>query len=175
LGVADRHVREQFSALADQVGASAEQVAGLAHALGVGRGEGEGVAPEQPGNLAGIDALVLGVNAVEGFAVPGLAQDESKLLLRAEIRDPGATQHTLQADDSVVAARSDGAQEGFGAGRQVAVEDNATGLVQDAAMHAPGVQVDAAVESVLSRVESHQGLPVRGTRRWLCRYFQRTR
>jgi hypothetical protein len=42
-------------------------------------------------------------------------------------------------------------------------------------VHGPGVQVDAAVERVLSIVKSHHGLPVKGTMRWVCGNFQHTR
>jgi hypothetical protein len=42
--------------------------------------------------------------------------------------------------------------------RQVVVADDGAGVVEDADVHGPGVQVDAAVESVLGGVETHQGL-----------------
>jgi hypothetical protein len=42
----------------------------------------------------------------------------------------------------------------------MAVEDDMALVVEDADVHAPGVQVDAAVESVASVVKAHQGLLV---------------
>src|SRR5581483_4633607 len=57
----------------------------------------------------------------------------------------------------------------------VAVEDDIAGLVEDAQVHRPGVQVDPCVESVLLRVEPHRGLRVRGTLRWVSGIFQHTR
>jgi len=56
-------------AFAVQVRAAAEQIAGLAHALGVGVGEREGAAAEQPGDLAGVDLVILGFAAVAGLQV----------------------------------------------------------------------------------------------------------
>jgi hypothetical protein len=66
-------------------------------------------------------------------------------------------------------------QESVGPTRQVAVEDRVAGLVEDADVHRSRMQVDAAGEGVLLVVESHHGLPVRGTMRWLCGNFQHTR
>jgi hypothetical protein len=40
----------------------------------------------------------------------------------------------------------------------VVVEDDVAIVRQDADVHGPGVQVDAAVESVLAVVEAHGGL-----------------
>jgi hypothetical protein len=36
-------------------------------------------------------------------------------------------------------------------------------VIDDAQVHGPGVQIDAAVESVLSLVETHRSLPWDGT------------
>jgi hypothetical protein len=38
------------------------------------------------------------------------------------------------------------------------VQDNLTGVVEDAQVHCPGVQIDAAVESVSLVVKAHHGL-----------------
>ena len=70
-------------------------------------------------------------------------------------------EHALDADHEPVPERGDRVEEGVGPAGQVAVEDDGAGLVEDAEVHGPGVQVDAGVESVLLRVEPHHGLPVR--------------
>ena len=165
---------EQLRPFADQVGTPAEQVAGFAHPLGVGIGDREVAAAEESSDLAGIDAIVFGFAAVDGFHVQGVAQDERNLVLLAEVRDPVPGEHALGADDEAVAKRLDGTQQGIGPAGQVAVEDGLAGLVEDAQVHGPGVQVNAVVESVLLGVESHRGLLVRGNMRWLCGYFQHT-
>ena len=46
-------------------------------------------------------------------------------------------------------------------GNEVAVEEDVAGVVEDADVQGPGVQVDAGVESVLLGVEAHHGLPGR--------------
>jgi hypothetical protein len=49
-----------------------------------------------------------------------------------------------------------------GSGFDGACEDGLAGAIEDAERQGPGVQIDAAVESVLLIVESHHGLQVRG-------------
>jgi hypothetical protein len=57
-----------------------------------------------------------------------------------------------------VAERRDDLQQGLELTRQVAVADDGAGVVEDADVHGPGVQVDAALKSVLGSVEAHHGL-----------------
>ena len=45
-----------------------------------------------------------------------------------------------------------GVEEGVGLGRQVLLEDGLALVVEDVDEHGPGVQIDAAVESVLAVV-----------------------
>ena len=59
-----------------------------------------------------------------------------------------------------VAERRDDLQQGLELTRQVAVADDGAGVVEDADVHGPGVQVDAAVESMLAGVEAHGSLRV---------------
>ena len=47
--------------------------------------------------------------------------------------------------------------------RHFLVQDNLAGLVEDAQVHCPGVQIDPAVESVRLVVEAHHGLLWHGT------------
>jgi hypothetical protein len=51
--------------------------------------------------------------------------------------------------------------------------NNGAGLIQNAYRQKPGMQINAAVESVLSCVESHHGLRVRDVR-WSCGNYQHT-
>ena len=130
---------EQLRPFADQVGTPAEQVAGFAHPLGVGIGDREVAAAEESSDLAGIDAIVFGFAAVDGFHVQGVAQDERNLVLQAEVRDPVPGEHALDADNQVLAKGRDGAKKNIWTARQVAVKDDGAGLIQDAQVHAPGM------------------------------------
>src|SRR5262249_42547958 len=166
LGVEDLQVREQFGPLTDQVGAPAPQVARFAHALGVSVGEREGAAPQQAGDLTGVKAVVLGLAAVDGFQVQGVAEDEGDVLLDAAIGDPVPGEQALGADHEVVAIRLEGPPKRLWPTGDALVEDGLAGLVEEAPVPGPGVQVDATVAWVLSLVESPHGLPGRGSMRW---------
>jgi hypothetical protein len=55
--------------------------------------------PEEPGDLAGVDLVVLGLAAMNGLHVQGMAQDESDAFAPAEIGDPIPGKHALDAND----------------------------------------------------------------------------
>jgi hypothetical protein len=54
---------------------------------------------QQPGDLAGVDAIVLRLAAVDGFHVQGVAKHERDVLVGTEIGDPVPGEHALGADD----------------------------------------------------------------------------
>jgi hypothetical protein len=84
-----------------------------------------------------------------------VARREGDLLLGAEVCEPVPGEHALGGDDEVVAEGGEGLEEGLGTGGDALVEDDSAGLVEDAEVHGPGVEVDAAVESVLLVVQAH--------------------
>lgn len=62
----------------------------------------------------------------------------------------------LRGDHQPVAVRSDGLAKGTGIGGEVLVQQNGPRLIENAQIHGSGVQIDAAVESVLLLIETHQ-------------------
>src|SRR5262249_3654036 len=81
LAVGVGQVDERLGATADQEGAASEQVASLAHALGVNVGLWQHAATEQDSDLVGVDFVGLGLAAVDGLHVESVSQDEGDLLL----------------------------------------------------------------------------------------------
>ena len=67
---------------------------------------------------------------------------------RAQDGEPVPGEHALAPDDEVLAVRLDGPEEGGGVGGQVLLEDGPALVVEDVGEQAPGVEIDAAVESV---------------------------
>ena len=67
--------------------------------------------------------VVLGLAAVDGFHVQGVAEHEGDRLVLAEVGEPVPGEHALAADDEAVAEGRDGVEEGVGAGGQIAFED----------------------------------------------------
>src|SRR5262249_39461540 len=85
LAVGVDQVGQGLGAAADQMRTTPEQVAGLAHALGIDVGDGDHAAPQQDGDLVSVDLVGLGLAAVDGFHVEGVAQDEGNALSGAEV------------------------------------------------------------------------------------------
>src|SRR5262249_17046276 len=79
--------------------------------------------------------------------------------------EPVPSEHALTGDSESVTEGLDGLEEGVGRGGDGVVEDGGAVGVEDAEGEGPGVEVDAAVESVLLVVEPHHGL--RGMGDWL--------
>jgi hypothetical protein len=118
---------------------------------------------EQLGDLQRVDAVVLGLAAVDGAHVQGVAEDERDVLTRAEIGHPVPGEHALDADDQVLAVGCQGVEQDRRVGREIAMQDDLVVPVEHAEVHRTGVQVDAAGVPVGLGVESHP-LPPEGVR-----------
>jgi hypothetical protein len=67
-------------------------------------------------NSSGIDLVIVGFAAVDGFHGEGVAEHEGDVLVFAQIAAPVPGEHALDTDDEVIAERRDGPQEGVGVG-----------------------------------------------------------
>ena len=151
-------MRDQGRTLLHEVHAAAEQIARFTQALGVDVGDGDVAAFEQPGDLLGVDVVVLGLAAVDRLHVQRMAEHEGNLLLPAQVGDPVPGEQTLDGDDHVgPEGASTSSSSCFSAGRLL-LQDDGAGLIDDADGQEPCVQIDAAVELVWFGVESHHGL-----------------
>jgi len=139
-----------------------KQVAGLPLGPRIGVGQREQSAAEQGRELAGVDLVGLGLAAVDGFHVEGVAEDEGDAFVLAQVGQPVPGEPALRPDDQAVAVRLHGLQEGRGRGRQVLVEDGPSLGVEDVGVHRSGMEIDAGVVSMASGVESHGSWPPRG-------------
>jgi hypothetical protein len=151
---------EQLASFAHEEEASAEQVAGSAHARGIDVGLGQGTGAEQHRDLVGVDAIVLGLTAVDGLHVEGMAEHERDAFAGAQIGEPVPAEGALGGDDEVAAVGRDSLEEELGVTPQIAMEKFVAALViEDAEVHGASVQVDAAVVSMTAGVESHGSPP----------------
>ena len=156
-GVLD--VGEQLAALADDVEAAPKQITRGAHARRVDVGLREHAAAQERRDLQGVDPVVLRLAAVDRLHIEGVAEDEGDLLVGAQVGDPVPGEDALDGDDEIVAVRGDRSQKLLRARAELLVDEHLAGLVEDAHVQAPGVQIDAAVVTVLLRVESHRFSP----------------
>jgi hypothetical protein len=92
---------------------------------------------------------------VDGLHVEGVAEHERDLVLSTEVGDPVPGKHAFDADDEPIAERLDGAEQGFGPGRQLAVEVDGAVVIEDTQVHTSGMQIDSAIKSMGRGVETH--------------------
>src|SRR5262245_52646236 len=91
-----------------------------------------------------------------------MAQGEGDRLVFAQVGQPVPGEHALAPDDQVLAVRPDGLEEDIRIGGEVLLEDGLALVVEDVGEQGPGVQIDAAVESVLATVGHLMPSPVTG-------------
>lgn len=87
-----------------------------------------------------------------------MTQDEGDPLSLAEISDPVPAEEAFDGDHKVLHVRLEGLQQFLPVAVELPVDQFLAGLVEDAEVETPGVQVNSAVELVLPGVESHRGL-----------------
>jgi hypothetical protein len=99
---------------------------------------------------------------MDGLPVESVAEDERNVLRGAQVGEPVPGKHALHGDDQAVAKGGDGVQEDARVGGEVAMQESLAGGIENAQIHRPGVQVNAAVESVRVLIEAHHGLLAMG-------------
>jgi hypothetical protein len=92
---------------------------------------------------------------VNGPHIEGVAENEIDPLLGAQVGQPVPGEHALAADYKAGAIGFYQSEESFRFGRDILVNDHLSDGIEDADIHGVGVQIDAAVEPVLFRVEFH--------------------
>jgi hypothetical protein len=93
------------------------------------------------------------MESLHGESMP---QDKRDTCVGPEVGEPVPGKHALDGDDHPRSIRGHGLQEGLRGGFPSAVHQDLAVLVEDADVHRPGVQVDAAVQWVLRGVKAHE-------------------
>lgn len=153
VGVLD--MGEELGPLADQVEPPSKQIPSGAHLGGIDVGERDVPTPQQGRDLEGVDLVVLGLTAVYGLHIEGMAQDEHNPFSLTEIGESVPGEDTLGADDEVLAVGLDGGQEGLGPALDVLVKDDLAVPIEDVEVEGLGVEIDAAVVAMGLVVESY--------------------
>ena len=165
-GVLD--VGQQLAALPHEVEATPQEIARRAHRRRVDVRLRQQPPAEQGGDLLGVDLVVLRFAAVDGLHGQRVAEHEGDVLGGAEIRDPVPREHTLGGHDEIVPVRRDDLEKRRGIRFHVAVHEHLAGGVEDADVHRFDVEIDPAIVAMLSVVESHSVLLLRGMRAGPC-------
>lgn len=103
---------------------------------------------------------LLGLGAVDGLHVQGVAEDEGDAFPGAEVGEPVPTVDALDGDDEALAEGSDGQEKAVRVAGQAAMKQDDPVLADDAQVQGPRVQIDPAVVLVRQLVEVHAPPPV---------------
>src|SRR6266581_2813018 len=133
-----------------------QEVAGGPHGGGIHVGLREHAAAAQHRHLLGVDGVVFGLAAVDGFHREGVAQDKRNAFPCAEVGKPVPGADTGDAHDQMLAVGRNSLEKRVWSGWHIPVDKHLSLLVQDAEGHGASMQIDAAVKLVLFRVESHE-------------------
>jgi hypothetical protein len=95
---------------------------------------------------------------MDGFHIESMSEYKGDVLLGTEIGDPVPGEDAFHGHHDVFSITFDGFKENLSVGSDVALEDDASFLVEDAEVHGLGMEIDSAVVLVLLGVEVHKGL-----------------
>ena len=154
LAVGILHVCQEFGPFVCQRHPAPEQVAGGPHLGGIDIRLWAHATTEQDGDFVGIARVVFGLPAMDGLHREGMTEDERDACIGAEVGEPVPGEQTFDRHDGPFSIRGNGFQKGLWVRLHVAVQHDLAALVEDADIHGPRVQVDAAVKWVLSSVKS---------------------
>jgi len=124
-------------------------------ARGIDIGHGDQAAAEEGGDLVGVDPIVLGLAAVDGLHVEGVAEHEGHPLPRTQVSKPVPGEQALGGHGKILAVRRDDLEERFWGGAEVPVDLDGSRLVEDTDVEGSGMEINAAGELMLLGVESH--------------------
>ena len=136
--------------------ATPQEVTGGPHLGRIDLGFREHATAQQSGNLVGIELVIFGLAAMDGFHVEGVSKDKGDGLFSTEIGEPLPGEHALDCDDEALTGGSNGLEARFRSGIHIAVQQDLTIMAQDADVHGTGMQVDPTVKLVVVDVETHE-------------------
>jgi hypothetical protein len=103
-------------------------------------------------------SFTLGLCAMDGFHVQGMAEDELKARSLVEVRQPVSTGCRFDSHRQAFSVGLDQLQESLLVAAEVPLEQDLPLPIRNSDIHGSGVKVYAAVESGMRLVKSHKGL-----------------
>jgi hypothetical protein len=147
-------MRQQLGALAHAVHPAPEEIACRPQRRGRDIRLREHPPAPEHGNFLGIDFVIVGLTAMDGFQGEGMPEDEDNALPRTQVGQPVSGDDTFDRDAHVIAIRRNDLEEGLGAGLEMLVAHDLPSVVQYTDVHGASVQGDPTIRFVLFRVES---------------------
>lgn len=133
VGVLD--VGEQLSSLTGKEQASSQQVTGRPHSPRVHVGLRERATTQENRDFVRVDPVVLGFAPMNRFHEQCVSEHEGEPFLRTKVGQPVPAEQALDGDHQIVAVGNDDLQESLALALQIPMDQDFTGLVQDADIH----------------------------------------
>src|SRR6266498_2728897 len=93
---------------------------------------------------------------MDGFHGKGMPEDEGDTFAHTQVSQPIPREETFDRDDKIITIRRNDLEEGLGACLKVLRSQDLPIVVQDADVHRPGVEIDAAVCLMLCGGKAHE-------------------
>ena len=153
LVVDDLNVSQRLGSQSHEVCSSSQQVTCGAKLCWISVGCREVSSSQQQSEFFTIEFVVFDFSAVDGFKVQRMSEHEGDLSLLAFVGEPVPVEGAFASDDDVAAEGFDLFEEFFGLARfEVSVQLFLSVLIDDASVHLIRVEVDSAVEWMLSLI-----------------------
>ena len=157
LVVDDLQVREDLGFESDKVSSPAEQVACCSQFLRISIGGGEVASSQQEGQFLGVQFVIFHFATVDRFEVQRVSEDKGKISFTAGVGQPVPVEGRFAAYGNVAGERLDLLEEFiYVSVFKVSVKQFFTVLVDHTGVHLISVQINSAVEWVLSLIQIHR-------------------
>ena len=134
----------------------AQQIARRPHRRRIDIRLGQHSPSQQDRNLVGVELIVLRFAAVNRLHRERVAQHEGDALGCAPIGEPVPREHALGRHDQIVPVRCDDLEKRLRRRFHVAVHQHLATGVENTDVHGLHVEIDSAIVTVLTVVESHR-------------------
>lgn len=147
-------VGEAFRPFPPQLSAPPEQGPRGPHRRRLAVRWGQQAAAEEPGHVLGLARIVCGLPAMESLHGERVPEDKRHACTGTQSGQPVPRKEAVDADDQIGPGGRHGCEKRCRASRHGPVQQELPLLVQDAEVQGAGMQVDAAVNLVLLRLEA---------------------
>ncbi|OPY69567.1 MAG: hypothetical protein A4E62_01795 [Syntrophorhabdus sp. PtaU1.Bin002] len=104
----------------------------------------------------GIDLVVLRLSSMDGFHIQSMTEDKGNTFFPAEIGNPVPGKHALDRHHEILTVWLDRPEKGSPVGIHVPVEFYFPFRIEDAQVHFSCMEIDSAIEFVLTCVKVHK-------------------
>jgi hypothetical protein len=142
------HMGEERAAFTGQGQAAAQEVAGGAQLSGGDIGLRAQATAQQSSQLVGVDVVVFGLTAVQGFPRERMTKDTRDLVFSTQIGKPVPGTHAGGGENDLLAGGRHGLEQRLWGRGHMAGQACCSRLVEDTDVHGAGGQIDPAVKRV---------------------------